>query len=60
MKSLTRSRSCNQVSVLVSKVTVSSTSLTAMQSKASLLPIIYNFNVMLLLVNATFPSELCQ
>jgi len=32
-----------------------------MQSNASSLPIIiYNFHVMLLLVNVMFPSELCQ
>jgi len=31
-----------------------------MQSVASLLPIIYNFDVMLLLVNGMFPSEFCQ
>jgi len=31
-----------------------------MQSIASLLPIIYNFDVMLLLVNVIFLSELCQ
>jgi len=31
-----------------------------MQSTASLLPIIYDFHVMLPLVNVMFPSELCQ
>jgi len=31
-----------------------------MQSNANALPIIYNFHVMLLLVNVMFPSELCQ
>jgi len=33
---------------------------TAMQSNASSLPIIYNFHVMLLLLNITFPSEIRQ
>jgi len=31
-----------------------------MQNNASSLPTIHNFHVMLLLVNAMFPSELCQ
>jgi len=31
-----------------------------MQSVASSLPIIYNFDAMLLLVNLMFPSEFCQ
>jgi len=31
-----------------------------MKSNASSLPIIYNFHVMLLLVNVMFPSELSQ
>jgi len=31
-----------------------------MQSNASSVPIIYDFHVMLLLVNVMFPSELCQ
>jgi len=31
-----------------------------MQRSASSLPIIYNFHVMLLLVNVMFPGELCQ
>jgi len=31
-----------------------------MKSNASSLPIIYNFYVMLLLVNVMFPSEVCQ
>jgi len=33
---------------------------TAMQSKASSLPIRYSFHAMLLLVNVMFPSELCR
>jgi len=33
---------------------------TAMQSNASSLPLIYDFHVVLLLVNVMFPSELCQ
>jgi len=31
-----------------------------MQSTTGSLPIIYNFYVMLLLVNVIFPGELCQ
>jgi len=31
-----------------------------MQSNAILLPISYNFHVMLLLTNVKFPSEFCQ
>jgi len=31
-----------------------------MESNASSQPIIYNFHVMLLLVNEMIPSELCQ
>jgi len=31
-----------------------------MQRNASLLPIGYNFHVLVLLVNVMFPSELCQ
>jgi len=31
-----------------------------MQSNAGSVPIMYNFHVMLLLVNVTFPGKLCQ